>query len=367
MNFLKNQKIVIITNIPSPYRVIQFDNLSKTLDNNLIVFYYRKIEPNRNWNVPELKHQAYYCKQNILSKSNFYPDLLKKLAKEKPNVIIAAGFTPTIVLTFLYSIFTKKKFIVFTDSWTHSTNQLKFYHRFIRKIIIPQADASICVGKKGKEYLCRYGAELKSIFTSPLAIDNSIYHSFYKNKQRREFDIIFSGQFIERKMPFFVIEVLKGLKERNYNVKLLIIGSGPLEHALLRKLDELEISYCYPGFIQQEELPKYYSNALLLLFPTTDDPWGLVANEACAAGTPVITCENAGVANDLIIHNYNGYVLPLSIEVWVDHILKLMSNSELYKSFAKNAFNFVQNFSIENSKKSIISAIKYSLKNETVK
>jgi len=354
-----SRKVTIITNIPSPYRVLQFDKLASIIDGKLSVIYYQKTESNRSWSIPTLSHNHFFLKQGYFSKYNFHPDIFNRLSKEKPTIIIAAGFTLTIIFTFIYARFKRVKFVVFTDSWLHSANKLKLYHRVIRRILIPKADALICVGEKGKDYLVEYGAKQNSIFISPLAINNSYYQKFYQSFKDREYDIIFSGQFTSRKMPFFVIDILKELKKRNINLSLLLIGSGPLEKKIINELEEYKISYSYPGFIQQEDLPRYYANAKLLLFPTEDDPWGLVANESCAVGTPVITCNNSGVAGDLIIHDYNGFVLPLTVDIWVEHVLRLLADSKLYETFSKNSIKHVQKYSIENAAGGIKNAINY--------
>ena len=39
------------------------------------------------------------------------------------------------------------------------------------------------------------------------------------------------------------------------------------------------------GFARQEDLPRWYGASRVFLFPTQWDPWGVVANEACAAAT----------------------------------------------------------------------------------
>jgi glycosyltransferase involved in cell wall biosynthesis len=355
--------VLIITNIPSPYRVLQFNRLAKIFPGNLCVIYYQVTEPNRNWNIPKLEHRAVFLKHTIFSGINFHPDIYRYLKKERPNIIIASGFTPTVLFTFIYTKLTNKKFIVFTDSWIHSVNKLKVFHKLIRKFIIPRANASICVGTKGKEFLTCYGAKEDLIFISPLAIDNVYYLKYYKPLKKREFDIIFSGQFIDTKMPFFAIEVLKGLKEKKSDLNFLLIGSGPLEQEIITRLERSNIKYSYPGFIQQEDLPKYYANAKVLIFPTLDDPWGVVANEACAAGTPVITCENAGAANDLVIHNFNGLVLPLSVNEWIENILRLFSDSELYNTFSKNSLERIKLYSVENAANGIKNTINYLLAN----
>ncbi|MBC7507657.1 MAG: glycosyltransferase family 4 protein, partial [Ferruginibacter sp.] len=86
-----------------------------------------------------------------------------------------------------------------------------------------------------------------------------------------------------------------------------------------------------------DTIPDFYNKAKIFLFPTLSDPWGIVANEACASGVPVITCKNSGSADDLVIDGHNGYVLPLDPEIWADSILKLLTNTNLLQQFSDNA------------------------------
>jgi glycosyltransferase involved in cell wall biosynthesis len=95
------------------------------------------------------------------------------------------------------------------------------------------------------------------------------------------------------------------------------------------------------------------------LFPTQLDPWGVVANEACAVGTPVITCANAGAANDLILQDYNGYVLELDTATWCEHVWQLLTDSTRWHTFSENALNKVQEYSYDNAADGIINALKY--------
>ena len=98
--------------------------------------------------------------------------------------------------------------------------------------------------------------------------------------QKKKFDIMYSGQFINRKQPFFFVEVAKKLSSHYPNLSILILGSGELEDNLLSEMNKLNINYTFPGFVQQDELPKYFSESKIFLFPTLNDPWGIVANEA---------------------------------------------------------------------------------------
>jgi glycosyltransferase involved in cell wall biosynthesis len=68
--------------------------------------------------------------------------------------------------------------------------------------------------------------------------------------------------------------------------------------------------------LAQRELPEVFSKARIFLFPTKFDCWGLVANEACAAGLPVFISPHAGAAGELVKSGINGYVLELDVNVW---------------------------------------------------
>ena len=56
----------------------------------------------------------------------------------------------------------------------------------------------------------------------------------------------------------------------------------------------------YYGFRQIEENPVFYALAEAFVLPSLKEEWGLVVNEAMAAGLPVIVSHTAGCAEDLV-------------------------------------------------------------------
>lgn len=356
-------KVVFITIIPSPYRALQFDKVNETLSDKFIVLYSAKGSKNRKWNIRPMVHSHRFLRKSLTTKGKYLNlDIFKVLNELKPDIIITSGLFPTCILAYLYSRILRKKHIYFTDSWLHHVKSLGHIRKWLRKVVIRKSDACVCVGSKGKQYLLAYGASPDDIFISPLAIDNGHYKSFIKSPHEKNFDIIFSGQFIDIKMPFFFVEVLKKIYEMGVKAKVLLIGAGELKDEFIERLESLNIDFSYPGFIQQEKLPKYYADARLLLFPTKMDAWGLVANEACAAGTPVITCKFAGVAEDLVIHNENGLILDLDVDLWAENIVELLSDTRKLEAFSVNAALSVEKFSVTRAADGIIKACKYVYK-----
>jgi len=95
-------KIVLVTNIPAPYRIPVFNILAEKYGNNFTVIYCAKTEPNRHWDLPEMEYNHLFLSQNAASgyiHNNII--IFKHLRKIKPDIIISTGFNPT----FLYAFF----------------------------------------------------------------------------------------------------------------------------------------------------------------------------------------------------------------------------------------------------------------------
>src|SRR5208337_2320660 len=132
------------------------------------------------------------------------------------------------------------------------------------------------------------------------------------------FDLMFCGRMTAIKNPQFVLAVAQSaatlLRRR---ISLCFVGSGPLESTLrAQALEHADIDVTFMGFARQADLPQRYAESRVFLLPSVWDPWGVVANEACAAGVPVITSPHAGVAGELIRDGQTGFVRDLDVGVW---------------------------------------------------
>lgn len=349
-------KYVLITNVPSPYRAKQYNLIGDILKNDFSVFYTHSDYPTTQmkWKRPSLTHQHQFLDTKNEYYLPYWLGLFIKLYKYSPKLIITSGFNLMMLTGFIYAKLFNKKHIVFTDSWIHSIRQLTFLHLVVRKIVIKRSQGFICVGKKGKQYLEYFGAASDMIFISRLS-DNIEYQN---NSVRKENDIIFSGQLIDRKQPLFFVEVIKEISKSIKNIKVIILGVGPLLEKTQRKLNEYNINYEFKGFVSPENVKDFYSSSKILLFPTKDDPWGMVANDALSVGVPVITTPYAGVSDDLVIDGFNGFILDLNVKLWADRTIELLTNTQLYDKFSSNAFEKIKEYSIEKASLDFVNALK---------
>ncbi len=89
---------------------------------------------------------------------------------------------------------------------------------------------------------------------------------------------------------------------------LTLVGDGP-EAADLRRLAAASAynqSIHFAGHKTSSELPDFYGAATCFVLPSTREPWGLVVNEAMAAGLPAIVSRRCGCAEDLILPGETG-------------------------------------------------------------
>jgi glycosyltransferase involved in cell wall biosynthesis len=121
-------------------------------------------------------------------------------------------------------------------------------------------------------------------------------------------NIVYVGQFIHRKGLDILLRAIRPLLEKNPQVRLSLVGTGPEQTAIeasLRKdglLGSVELEGAHPSSRIHERLTR----ASLLVLPSRWDGWGLVINEAFAAGVPVVASDRCGGA-DLIVPGVNGY------------------------------------------------------------
>ncbi len=79
------------------------------------------------------------------------------------------------------------------------------------------------------------------------------------------------------------------------------------------------------GRLEGDALLNAYAAADVFVLPSTFEPWGLVVNEAMAAGLPVIASAAVGCADDLIVDGETGVLIEAG------------SSSELATSMARLA------------------------------
>lgn len=200
------------------------------------------------------------------------------------------------------------------------------------------------------DYTISVGQDLKLDIESKLGLNVDLILSagvntkvFYPEKDIvKKYDYIFVGSFIYRKGIDIVIETIKRINDTN--ISFCFVGSGPF----LSQIKQLKENYNIHLFENQtqEQLRTLYNEAKFLLFPSRDEPFGLVVTESIFCGTPVIVSKVDGLKEQLI-ENKTGYFATNSNEVEKIIIKTIKFNTEQYDYLAKNALKANKKFGLK--------------------
>ena len=357
-------KVLFFSSIIAPYRIGLFNELSRLLDDE-IKFYFDSFLEGREWDLdkdsihfnyetldsPNIILNSIVSNRTRLNRTIYFPyRVFLKCLKEKPDIILSFEMGWRTIFCIIYAkIFLKKVFIL-SEVTIHSELMISGLKKIIRKLILMNIDGAIAHGKLSKKYLMGLGLSEKNIIISPDSIDNDFFinesNNYKKNNLRKDFNLsentfvfLYVGRFIHLKGIDLLIKNIMALKE-NVNKEdflvLLVGGNGKEIEKLAGSIDEKLFRIF--NFKQGKDLVPFYMVADCMIFPTRQDVWGMVVNEAIACGLPMIVSKYAGCADDLIENGKNGYIFdPLDNNSFIDILYKCMHNKDELNTFAKTA------------------------------
>ena len=154
------------------------------------------------------------------------------------------------------------------------------------------------------------------------------------------------GQPIYRKGFDVLIRAMNHFTESG--ICAVIVGGEPYPECVEELKNAENANVVFVPFKTKEELADYYYAADVFAFPTREDIWGLVVNEAMAYGLPIVTTEKCNAGLELVANGKNGYIVPSdNADALYDAIHKIIYESD-YKLFSAESLCRIKSHSIEN-------------------
>jgi len=150
----------------------------------------------------------------------------------------------------------------------------------------------------------------------PFGVDTEFFRPIDVPRTDKYFHILSVGYLIERKGHEYLIRAMKEILKERDDVKLKIVGSGPLEGKLKSFISELELKDYVEILknVSDDELLRLYNSSDVFVLPAIVDSQGnteglgVVLLEAMACGLPVIG-SNVGGIPDIIKDHDNGLLI----------------------------------------------------------
>ncbi len=168
-------------------------------------------------------------------------------------------------------------------------------------------------------------------------VENKILQKHKINK--KIFNIIFIGRFVEVKNVYFILECLSDLVKINKNFNFIFLGYGPEQGKMQKYCKEngLENLVKFTGKIDNlDEKAILIKNSKLLFFPSVYDTDGIVKIECACYCVPTLCIENTGVSCNMV-DNKNGFIEKYDKYSFVKRLDYLINNVDFVEKIGKNA------------------------------
>ncbi len=244
------------------------------------------------------------------------------LDRERPAAVVVPGWSdPAALAALRWGLENGVPAVVMSES-TAFDEPRRAWKEWIKARVVRRCAAGLVGGEPHAAYLATLGMPRERIFPGYDAVDNEHFRAG-ATAVRADADTVrtrlglparyflASSRFVPQKNLPFLLEAYAAYR-RDAGAgawKLVLLGDGPSRPALTAQLAALNVTadVFLPGFKQYAELPAYYGLAGAFVHASTTEPWGLVVNEAMAAGLPVLVSERCGCARDLVAAGENGW------------------------------------------------------------
>lgn len=216
----------------------------------------------------------------------------------------------------------------------------------------------VCNQQTEKVLVDHFGRTPETVKTLYIGVDQNRFNSAVvpRGEIRAKYGIsddkkviLFPCRIHPQKRPFLMLEIAKGVIQKEDNVCFLVAGDGPQYLELLQRIkrEKLNPWFVCPGEIT--EMEKVYADSDLTLICSLKEGLSLTAYESCAMGTPVISADVGGQKE--LIDETVGRLIPLhqketdidsrdysqvEINAYIDAILEILEDQSRYEQLCRN-------------------------------
>lgn len=312
------RRIAFIDYFPPHYRRLLYEEIARRLDAD---FYFFSDERER-WHNEQLAATGLGDYRRIQSRrvriagQAVLPGIVPALSSRRYDAVVKS-LNGKLMLPLTYATARARgvPFVLWTGMWHHPTTPVHRLSRPLTEAIYRGSDAVVAYGEHVKRFLCgTRGVDPAKVLVAGQAVDPTRFRGV-RGADNGRAEFLFVGQFEERKGIRYLLEAFASLAAERGDVRLRLIGNGPLEPEIRRRathLPRIEVV----GHVPQDRLAAELERSRCVVLPSVTtaldrEPWGLVVNEAMHAGLPVIASAGVGAAaGGLVRDGENGLVVP---------------------------------------------------------
>ncbi len=257
--------------------------------------------------------------------------LWKRLDALNPRVVLVPGYyTLPAIAAAVWARVRRRSSVLMTES-TAFDHKRKFVRELFKRTVIRLLfNWAVTGGKAHVRYLEQLGFPKNRIAGCYDVVDNDTIQAGTASLRQRvarsasqKPSFLFVGRLAEEKNVELLLRSWLRYRAEGGSWPLVLAGDGPRGDALRAEAAASPFGgeVRFPGLCSAQELLPLYAAAGCFALPSTREPWGLVVNEAMAAGLPVLVSERCGCCEDLVVEGENGFIFSPENEVALTALL----------------------------------------------
>jgi FkbM family methyltransferase len=363
----RRPRVIFWDNLPAPYAVERYNLLADRGTLDFSVWFSRRTDPDRRWDVDEStwRFEGTYIEdpsENLASLHRFArrcdevrPDLVVSLYGERPFVaghlvMKGLGIATALVVERTFDTWVRRAW------WKEAAKAVLFRSAAAAQVHAPPMSADAPDQADGFGYAYRYGFTRERTFGVTHSIDVARYAAPVSREARSQVRerlgadgclFLYVGRYWRGKGLDVLLNAFAQARHSDPRISLLTIGNGEEEEALRVAAQQVAGVTVWP-FVPARDLLEAYAAADVFVFPSLGDPFGLVIEEAHAAGLPVITTDTVGDVRHRVADGTSGFVVASgSAAALADRMVRLAADRDLRSSMGARGAARVQTWDHE--------------------
>jgi glycosyltransferase involved in cell wall biosynthesis len=246
-----------------------------------------------------------------------------------------------------------------------------------KRRFVSQCSAALVGGAWHRDYLIQLGMSSECVFDGYDAVDNE---HFRAGAERARLDPVRTQSSLNLPCDYFLAcarfepkKNLRGLIEAYGRYvqqagpepwRLVVVGDGSSRADLESLATKLGIGekILFRGLAGYQELPGIYGLAKAFVHASTTEQWGLVVNEAMAAGLPVLVSERCGCVSELVKNEVNGFTFnPWDAEEMAQRMLIVHRDSSSLQQMGQESAAIIAEWGVERFARNLRRAVECAL------
>lgn len=356
--------VAFVTEIIAPHRIAAFNALADRLGDRLRFIFINESESRRSWPVYRDEIRFDYSVLGGFTwtvplrgdRQPVYlaPPLLPRLLRGDYETVVVGGWSHLEAYWSLaYAGLWRRRLVLWSETPLLGSTPQRPLRDAVKRTIVGGSSAYVVPGASAGRYLRRLGADRERLYWAPNAVDADFWASGPSPSSDRT-TLLYIGRLVPRKGVALALRAFARSRLAGW-MEFVVAGDGPERTRLEAEAPE---GVRFVGDVDRDRLRDLLAHACALVVPSEHEVWGLVVNEAAAAGVPSVVSDGVGAARDFVVDERSGLVVPAGDVVALTAAFdRLAADPELARRLGQGARERSAEFSPERWAEGMAAAI----------